>query len=62
MTQKTTRNTAKVAGRRNLNEERTSRIETKNIERREPIQRKKTPQQIREEMLRKLQESNLKDK
>ena len=62
MTQKTTRNTAKVAGRRNLNEERTSRIGTKNIERREPIQRKKTPQQIREEMLRKLQESNLKDK
>ena len=62
MTQKTTRNTAKVAGRRNLNEERTSRIETKNIERREPIQRKKTPQQIREEILRKLQESNLKDK
>lgn len=62
MTQKTTRNTAKVAGRRNLNEERTSRIETKNIERREPIQRKKTPQQIREEMLRKLQESNLKEK
>ncbi len=62
MTQKTTRNTAKVAGRRNLNEERTSRIEIKNIERREPIQRKKTPQQIREEMLRKLQESNLKDK
>ena len=62
MTQKTTRNTAKVAGRRNLNEERISRIETKNIERREPIQRKKTPQQIREEMLRKLQESNLKDK
>lgn len=62
MTQKTTRNTAKVAGRRNLNEERTSRIETKNIERREPIQRKKTPQQIREEMLRKLQGSNLKDK
>ena len=62
MTQKTTRNTAKVAGRRKLNEERTSRIETKNIERREPIQRKKTPQQIREEMLRKLQESNLKDK
>ena len=62
MTQKTTRNTAKVAGKRNLNEERTSRIGTKNIERREPIQRKKTPQQIREEMLRKLQESNLKDK
>lgn len=62
MTQKTTRNTAKGAGRRNLNEERTSRIENKNIERREPIQRKKTPQQIREEMLRKLQESNLKDK
>ena len=62
MTQKSTRNTAKVAGKRNLNEERISRIGTKNIERREPIQRKKTPQQIREEMLRKLQESNLKDK
>ena len=62
MTQKSTRNTAKVAGKRNPNEERISRIGTKNIERREPIQRKKTPQQIREEMLRKLQESNLKDK
>ena len=62
MAQRTTKNAAKVAGRRNVNEARISRIETKNIERRETIQRKKTPQQIREEMLRKLQESNLKDK
>ena len=62
MAQRTTKNAAKVAGRRNVNEARISRIETKNIERREPIQRKKTPQQIREEMLKKLQESNLKDK
>jgi len=50
-TQKSTRNTTK---RRVENEAR--------ITRREPVQRKKTPQQIREEMLKKLQESNLKDK
>ncbi len=50
-TQKSTRNTTK---RRVENEAR--------ITRREPTQRKKTPQQIREEMLKKLQESNLKDK
>lgn len=50
-TQKSTRNTTK------------RRVEKEaRITRREPVQRKKTPQQIREEMLKKLQESNLKDK
>lgn len=54
-TQKSTRNTAKNTTKRRVENE-------ARIIRREPTQRKKTPQQIREEMLKKLQESNLKDK
>lgn len=54
-TQKSTRNTAKNTTKRRVENEAI-------ITRREPTQRKKTPQQIREEMLKKLQESNLKDK
>ena len=54
-TQKSTRNTTKSTTKRRVENE-------AGITRREPVQRKKTPQQIREEMLKKLQESNLKDK
>ena len=54
-TQKSTRNTTKSTTKRRVENE-------ARITRREPVQRKKTPQQIREEMLKKLQESNLKDK
>lgn len=54
-TQKSTRNTTKSTTKRRVENE-------ARIIRREPVQRKKTPQQIREEMLKKLQESNLKDK
>ena len=53
--QKSTRNTTKSTTKRRVENE-------ARITRREPVQRKKTPQQIREEMLKKLQESNLKDK
>ena len=54
-TQKSTRNTTKSTTKRRVENE-------ARITRREPVQRKKTPHQIREEMLKKLQDSNLKDK